>query len=133
MVVRSVIAAALVLSSISAAVAANDGHVSGFVLVALNPQPEPPGITSVADSVHVTSKIPRVSLNPQPEPPGITDGRRLPPGPCRSLVVSVAAPGAPVVTAHAAPTRVSGKCSYDVAVPGARLGATARVTITRER
>jgi hypothetical protein len=132
--VRSFIAASAVALCAVPAAAGQGPHVSGFVLVALNPQPEPPGVTAVTESAQVHT-VDRVALNPQPEPPGITDARRkLPPGPCRSVMVQVSAEGlsAPA-TGYATPTRVAGKCAYDVAVPGARAGATARVTFSRAR
>ncbi|HEV2644624.1 MAG TPA: hypothetical protein VGT98_18065 [Candidatus Elarobacter sp.] len=118
----------------SAAVAAGAPHVSGIVLVALNPQPEPPGRRIVTESVRVVSDVDRVALNPQPEPPGITrDARKLlPPGPCREIVVKVEAPGAAPVTARATEI-AAGKCGYDVAVPGARLGSMAKVTLSRSK
>ena len=136
MILRSAAVAALMLVTSGAAVALNPQpeppgvmHVSGIVLVALNPQPEPPGVTA-AGGAHVTGA--RVMLNPQPEPPGIVDARRLlPPGPCKSVLVSVAAPGAPAVTTHAVATRIAGRCSFDAAVPGARSGSTATITVTR--
>ncbi len=134
MLLRSFIAASAVALSVVPAAAGQAPHVSGFVLVALNPQPEPPGVTDVAESAQVHA-IDRVALNPQPEPPGITDARRkLPPGPCRSVMVRVSAEGlsAPA-TGYARPTAVAGKCAYDVAVPGARPGTTARVTFSRAR
>ena len=135
MMIRLAIATALVLGLPAAAIAAPDGHVAGYVLVALNPQPEPPGITEVTAIAHVAKPNPvgRVALNPQPEPPGITaDARKLPPGPCRTLHVTVTAGGAPV-SALAAPTSVAGKCAYDVAVPGAAIGSRAAVKFSRDR
>jgi hypothetical protein len=111
------------------------GHVVGSVLVALNPQPEPPGVVSaVTATAHVTSAAERVALNPQPEPPGITfDARKLPPGPCRSLLVVVKVPGLPPVTAQAAATGVAGKCAFDILIPNATAGSRAALTFSRER
>jgi hypothetical protein len=61
-------------------------HVSGFVIVALNPQPEPPGEPppkfhnfATTSGFVVADRAEKVALNPQPEPPGIVafDARRL--------------------------------------------------------
>jgi hypothetical protein len=152
MVTRCAVAVAIILSTSSAAVAGSDGHVSGFVQVALNPQPEPPGDTarsrlSVSGHARVelnpqpeppgitdksTSGHARVQLNPQPEPPGVTDARRLPPGPCSTLRVKIDAEGAEAVTTHARTTAVPGKCAYSAVVPRARVGTIAKVTFTRK-
>ena len=147
MAIRTVIAACIALSScVTVAAAAGAPHVSGVILVALNPQPEPPGVTeSNASHValnpqpeppgrHVVTESVRVALNPQPEPPGITtDARRLlPPGPCRTLVIKVEAAGAAPMTAGA--TEIGpGKCRYDIAVAGARIGSNAKVMISRSK
>jgi hypothetical protein len=136
MFVRLTAAAALILSSTSVALAAGGGHVSGYVLVALNPQPEPPGVQAVDAVAKVTksSAADRVSLNPQPEPPGVYfDARRLPPGPCRNLLVLVKVPGHPPVTAHAVSTAVAGKCAFDVAIANATVGSRAAVKFSRDR
>ncbi len=104
MLIRSTIAASFVLlASFAAGGAAERGpvvvalnpqpeppgssaHVSGFVLVALNPQPEPPGDPApkfrapvVTRGTVVGERAAKVALNPQPEPPGIAafDARRL--------------------------------------------------------
>ncbi len=147
MAIRTVIAACIALSScVNVAAAAGAPHVCGVILVALNPQPEPPGVTeSKASHValnpqpeppgrHVVTDSVRVALNPQPEPPGITtDARKLlPPGPCREIVVKIEAPGAAPVTARAMEI-APGKCGYDVTVPGARPGSMAKVMISRSR
>ncbi|GAC1659876.1 MAG: hypothetical protein NVS4B13_06160 [Candidatus Elarobacter sp.] len=104
MIVRSAAVAALILAMSGVAIAGSAAHVPGGAIVA---------------------------LNPQPEPPGAMDARQLPPGPCRSLLVSVTVEGGATASAHAVPTRVSGRCAYDIPLPGARIGATARVTISR--
>jgi hypothetical protein len=130
----AIAAAALMLISPSVAGAADGAHVAGYVLVALNPQPEPPGITEVTAYAPVVKSNPvgRVALNPQPEPPGITaDARKLPPGPCRTLRVTVTA-GASTVSELAKPTPVAGKCAFDLAVPGTTLGARAAVKFSRD-
>ncbi|GAC1579942.1 MAG: hypothetical protein NVS3B7_14220 [Candidatus Elarobacter sp.] len=135
MLVRSALAVALTALTASAASAAQAGHVLGFVRVALNPQPEPPGKSAPAASHGrgVADALVRVSLNPQPEPPGVVaDARRiLPPGPCSDVVVRVAVPGSAVVTTRATETATRGKCAYDAEVPGARPGAVAKVTFSR--
>ncbi len=108
MLIRSTIAASLVLlSSFAPAGAAErvspaaptvvalnpqpeppgiSAHVSGFVIVALNPQPEPPGDPApkfrepaMTRGTVVAERAVKVALNPQPEPPGVAafDARRL--------------------------------------------------------
>ena len=132
---RLAIAAALMLTLTSIALAAAGEHVAGYVLVALNPQPEPPGITEVTAYAPVMKPNPvgRVALNPQPEPPGITaDARKLPPGPCRTIRVTVTVGGS-AVSGLAKPTPVAGKCAFDVMVPGATVGARAAVKFSRDR
>ena len=134
MLVRSLFAVcAAVLCAVPAS-AAPAPHVSGFVLVALNPQPEPPGVTAVTDLVRVQPGG-GLALNPQPEPPGITDARRkLGGGPCHTVMVRVVVEGVTVPTSgYATATPMAGKCAYDIAVPGARPGAIARVKFTRVR
>jgi hypothetical protein len=119
-------------------------HVSGFVLVALNPQPEPPGDPApkfrdyaTTSGTVVAQRGERVALNPQPEPPGIVafDARRLlPPGPCRTIVVTVDAESARApFTTHAVDTAEKGKCAYMVATPGAKAGSRAAVKFSRDR
>ena len=134
MLLRCLIAASVLAASGlgTTAAAAESGYVAGYVLVALNPQPEPPGRTGVVtESVHVRSG--RLELNPQPEPPGITDARKLlPPGPCSSISVSVMVNGA-AIASHAVATRVPGRCRYEVATPGAKPGTAARVSFSRMR
>ena len=139
--IRFAVAAALILTStaVSVAAASPGGHVSGYVLVALNPQPEPPGVQQIDASAKVSIPDPasRVELNPQPEPPGvyarqIYDARKLPPGPCRSLLVVVKVPGLPPVTTTAKSTPVAGKCIFDVAVPSAAIGTRAAVKFSRD-
>lgn len=156
MLIRSSVAAALaVLASLSVAVAAENvalnpqpeppgrTHVSGIVLVALNPQPEPPGVAAPAFREHATTKttvlpdrVGQVALNPQPEPPGVVafDARvLLPPGPCRTVVVTIEIEGARAVTTHAVDTAERGRCAYHVATPGARAGSSAAVTFGRDK
>ena len=149
MSIRIALAAGLILASTAAAVAAPGGRVSGFVLVALNPQPEPPGVqdkvhpkpvnvtppeNAVTGTIPITDAAARVALNPQPEPPGITfDARKLPPGPCRNVLVVVKVPGLPPVTSHAADTAVAGKCAFDVAIPNATAGSRGAVKFSRDR
>jgi hypothetical protein len=149
MSIRIALAAALILASTSAAIAATGGRVSGFVMVALNPQPEPPGAqdslhpkpvnvtppqSAVTGTIPITDAAARVALNPQPEPPGITfDARKLPPGPCRNLSVVVKVPGLPPVTSHATATTVAGKCAFDVVIPNATTGSRAAVKFSRDR
>jgi hypothetical protein len=153
MIIRSSIAASLVaLSCAAPAIALNPqpeppgivAHVSGFVIVALNPQPEPPGDPPLRYRDFVTTsgtvisdRAVKVALNPQPEPPGIVafDARRLlPPGPCRSIVVTVEVEGARApFTAHAVDSAESGKCAYKVPTPGAKAGSRAAVKFSRDR
>jgi hypothetical protein len=165
MIVRSSIAAVLAVSScLAAAGAAEDSrpaspvivalnpqpeppgivaHVSGFVIVALNPQPEPPGDPPLKFRDHATTsgtvisdRAQKVALNPQPEPPGIVafDARRLlPPGPCRTIQVTVAIEGARApFTTHAVDTAEKGKCAYKVLTPGAKAGSRAAVKFSRD-
>ena len=119
-------------------------HVSGFVIVALNPQPEPPGDPplkfrdfATTSGTVVAERVEKVALNPQPEPPGIValDARRLlPPGPCRSILVTVETEGARTpFTAHAVDTAEKGKCAFKVLTPGAKAGARAAVKYSRDR
>ncbi|MDQ6942724.1 MAG: hypothetical protein M3169_09455 [Candidatus Eremiobacteraeota bacterium] len=165
MIIRSSIAAVLAVSSCLAAAGAAEGvrpagpvivalnpqpeppgivaHVSGYVIVALNPQPEPPGdpapkfkdYATTSGIVHA-SRAEKVALNPQPEPPGIVafDARRLlPPGPCRTLLVTVDAEGARMpYTTHAVDTAEKGKCAYKVVTPGAKAGSRAAVKFSRD-
>jgi hypothetical protein len=164
MLIRSTIAASLVVMSLAAAGAAErvhaggpvvvalnpqpeppgrTAHVSGYVIVALNPQPEPPGdpapkfrdVVTTSGTV-LAERAEKVALNPQPEPPGIVafDARRLlPPGPCRSLRVTVEAEGARTpFTAHAVDTAEKGKCAYTVPTPGAKAGSRAAVKFSRD-
>jgi len=153
MIVRSSIATLLVaLSCAAPAVALNPqpeppgivAHVSGYVIVALNPQPEPPGDPPLKFRDHATTsgtvlagRGEKVALNPQPEPPGIVafDARRLlPPGPCRTILVTVEVEGARApFTAHAVDATESGKCAYKVATPGAKAGSRAAVKFSRDR
>ena len=161
MPVRILTAAACVaMSALPCAALAFDtahAHVRGIVLVALNPQPEPPGAAdSKAGRVAlnpqpeppgktfsrqvavvegaIKNRGERVALNPQPEPPGypVLDARlHLPPGPCAGLVIRVEAPSAAPVTVNG--TEIgNGKCGFDATVPGARAGDTAQETITRK-
>jgi hypothetical protein len=151
MIIRSSIAASLVLLSCGAAVALNPqpeppgvvAHVSGYVIVALNPQPEPPGDPPLKFRDYVTTsgtvlaaRGEKVALNPQPEPPGIGafDARRLlPPGPCRTIRVTVQTEGArTAVTAHAVDTAEKGKCAFNVPTPGAKPGSRAAVKFSRD-
>jgi hypothetical protein len=119
-------------------------HVSGYVIVALNPQPEPPGDPplkfrnyATTSGIVVADRAEKVALNPQPEPPGIVafDARRLlPPGPCRSIRVLVGADGVgSPFTGHAVDTAEKGKCAFNVPTPGAKAGARAAVTFSRDR
>jgi hypothetical protein len=152
MIVRSSIVASLVLLSCGAALALNPqpeppgvvAHVSGYVIVALNPQPEPPGYPPLKFRDFVTTSATvlaargeKVALNPQPEPPGIVafDARRsIPPGPCRTILVTVGVEGARTLfTAHAVDTAESGKCAYKVPTPGAKAGSRAAVKFSRDR
>jgi hypothetical protein len=162
MIVRSSIAAVLAMSSCLAAAGAAEhvrpvivalnpqpeppgivAHVSGYVIVALNPQPEPPGDPAPKFRDHVTTsgtvisdRAEKVALNPQPEPPGIVafDARRLlPPGPCRTIQVTVDIVGARApFTAHAVDTAEKGKCAYKVPTPGAKAGSRAAVKFSRD-
>jgi hypothetical protein len=164
MFVRSSIAASLVLSSCLAAGAAGGvrptgpvvvalnpqpeppgrtAHVSGFVIVALNPQPEPPGDPApkfrdyaTTSALVLAERGGKVALNPQPEPPGIAfDARRLlPPGPCRTILVTVETEGARTpFTTHAVDTAEQGKCAFKVPTPGAKAGSRAAVKFSRDR
>ena len=126
-------ASVLVFAGLAPAGASTPGHVSGFVIVALNPQPEPPGRAIVSDLIRVRAGAAEVELNPQPEPPGVTDARKLlPPGPCSTVIATVEGRGA-AVSAHAVATQTPGRCRYDITTPGLRPGAMARVTFTRAR
>jgi hypothetical protein len=119
-------------------------HVSGFVIVALNPQPEPPGDPApkfhnfaTTSGLVVADRGAKVALNPQPEPPGVVafDARRmLPPGPCRTMLVTVDVEGArtPFMT-HAVDTAEKGKCAFTVPTPGAKAGSRAAVKFSRDR
>ena len=84
----------------------------------------------------VAERAAKVALNPQPEPPGIVafDARRLlPPGPCRSILVTVEVEGARTpFTAHAVDTAEKGKCAYTVPTPGAKAGSRAAVKFSRD-
>ncbi len=165
MIIRSSIAVSLVvLSSLATAGAAErvppagavvalnpqpeppgrSAHVSGFVLVALNPQPEPPGDPApkfrdyaTTSALVLAERGGKVALNPQPEPPGIVafDARRLlPPGPCRTILVTVEVEGARApFTAHAVDATESGKCAYKVPTPGTKAGSRAAVKFSRDR
>ncbi|HWT05537.1 MAG TPA: hypothetical protein VN224_07255 [Xanthomonadales bacterium] len=153
MIIRSAIAASLVVLSCAApAIALNpqpeppgvSAHVSGFVIVALNPQPEPPGDPAPKFRDYVTTSgtvlaagVGKVALNPQPEPPGIVafDARRLlPPGPCRTILVTIDSGSARTAfTAHAVDTAEKGKCAFDVLTPGAKAGSRAAVKFSRDR
>lgn len=119
-------------------------HVSGFVIVALNPQPEPPGDPplklrdfATTSGTVVADRAEKVALNPQPEPPGIVafDARRLlPPGPCRTMLVTVDIEGARTpFTTHAVDTAEKGKCAFTVPTPGAKAGSRAAVKFSRDR
>jgi hypothetical protein len=119
-------------------------HVSGYVIVALNPQPEPPGDPApkfrnfaTTSGIVLAARGEKVALNPQPEPPGIVafDARRLlPPGPCRTIHVIVGADGvSSPFTGHAVDTAEKGKCAFTVLTPGAKAGARAAVTFSRDR
>ncbi len=119
-------------------------HVSGFVIVALNPQPEPPGNpppkfhnNATTTGIVVADRAAMVALNPQPEPPGIAafDARHLlPPGPCRTIRVLVAADGvSSPFMGHAVDTTERGKCAFTVPTPGAKAGSKAAVTFSRDR
>ena len=121
-----------------------NAHVSGFVIVALNPQPEPPGDPplkfrdfATTTGTVVADRAEKVALNPQPEPPGIValDARRLlPPGPCRTILVTVDIEGARTpFTTHAVETAEKGKCAFKVPTPGAKAGAKAAVKFSRDR
>ncbi|HEY0383783.1 MAG TPA: hypothetical protein VGC72_16440 [Candidatus Elarobacter sp.] len=151
MIVRSSIAASLVLLSCGAALALNPqpeppgivAHVSGFVIVALNPQPEPPGdpplkfrdVVTTSGTV-LAARGEKVALNPQPEPPeSAFDARRLlPPGPCRSIKVTVEIEGARApFTTHAVDTAEKGKCAFNVPTPDAKAGSRAAVKFSRDQ
>jgi hypothetical protein len=84
----------------------------------------------------LAAKIEKVALNPQPEPPGIVafDARRLlPPGPCRSIRVTVEAEGGRTAfTGHAVDTAEKGKCAFTVPTPGAKAGSKAAVKFSRD-
>ncbi len=121
----------------------SSAHVSGFLIVALNPQPEPPGDPAptfrepaITRGSVVAERAVKVALNPQPEPPGIVafDARRLlPPGPCRSIRVTVDVEGARTpFTARAVDTAERGKCAYTVPTPGAKAGSRAAIKFSRE-
>ena len=151
MLIHSSIAAVMVLSS-PVIVALNPqpeppgvhAHVSGFVIVALNPQPEPPGDPplkfrnyATTSGTVVAERGGKVELNPQPEPPGIVafDARRLlPPGPCRTLLVTVETEGARApFTTHAVDTTEQGRCAFKVLTPGVKAGSRAAVKFSRDR
>ena len=165
MIIRSSIAASLVLLSCLGAAGAAEGvrptgpvvvalnpqpeppgivaHVSGYVIVALNPQPEPPGDPApkfkdyaTTTGIVLAARTEKVALNPQPEPPGIVafDARRLlPPGPCRTILVTVDTEGARTpFTTHAVDTAEKGKCAFKVLTPGAKAGSRAAVKFSRD-
>jgi hypothetical protein len=161
MIIRLSIAAVLAVSSCLAAAGAAErvrpmivalnpqpeppgivAHVSGYVTVALNPQPEPPGDpapkfrdVATTSGVVLAARGTKVALNPQPEPPGIAfDARRLlPPGPCRTIHVTVDIEGTRMpFTAHAVDTAEKGKCAYKVLTPGAKAGSRAAVKFSRD-
>lgn len=165
MIIRSSIAASLALVSCLAAAGAADlvrpsgpvvvalnpqpeppgrtAHVSGFVTVALNPQPEPPGDPApkfrdyaTTSGIVLAERAGKVALNPQPEPPGIAfdASRLLPPGPCRTILVTIETEGARTpFTAHAVDTAEKGKCAFTVPTPGAKAGSRAAVKFSRDR
>ena len=69
--IATLIASGVILGSVSTALAAS-GNLAIILqdsigTRALNPQPEPPGVTEQVSGVS------RLKLNPQPEPPGVTD------------------------------------------------------------
>lgn len=69
--IATLIAAGIMLGTVSTALAAN-GELAIILqnpkgTRALNPQPEPPGVTEQQSGAN------RLQLNPQPEPPGVTD------------------------------------------------------------
>lgn len=69
--IATLVAAGIMLGSASTALAAEGGlaiiQQNPNGARALNPQPEPPGVTEQQSSAN------RLQLNPQPEPPGVTD------------------------------------------------------------
>ncbi len=109
-------------------------HASPSEKVQLNPQPEPPGYPIVSGEKLLETPGHRVMLNPQPEPPGSTERRMLPPGPCRSLLVTIDV-GGKTMSQRAADGETSGTCRYAFAMknltPGAQISVRARPAAAR--